>query len=643
MHTGRTAVSVLFGLTLALTVSAQPETHSGQDAMAARFAAGHEAMQAGRFVAAEEQFRAVLDSRPDLAEARANLGLVLFLQGEYKESVGELEAVAATDPDLTAAQLFLGLGYLKLGEPGRAIPSLQRSLEESPANLEARGALAACFLAQGDYAGAVREYQAAFAHDPDKTEAWYRLGRQYLKLMSDLAGSLVFARPDSVWTLRLGADMLGLSQAWDAAVSYYEGALERDPSVSGLQASAGAAYLRSGDFVMAERRFLAELDANPRSEASRLGLAAINLQRGDMEAALVQVQRVWESNPQWLASRAELLLDQLSPDSARALVGGLPQENGAPARFLRAELLEHVGEAARAGSQRSRLIHEAESVPVNAPRTLPPADLCRVHRYRECVRALESRPSLARSQLLMMGRAYFELGQIERATIAFTHAMRGSEDPSPEAIYWTVRSLQLMADECFRRVEILAPGSWRVHQMRADAHRQRQADGEAAAEYRKAIDLKPDEPELHRSLGLLHLLNNSLEDAQASLETALQLNAADPRTLYIMGRLLIAKQQHEESIRFLERALRLDPNLIEARPSLGRAYMRAGRFKEASVELEKGLALDHYGDIHYSLFQAHRRLGNPEAAQKALERSTAMRRSSFARDRSKFDRWIKSE
>lgn len=600
-------------------------------------------MRAGRFASAEAEYRAVLELLPELAEARANLGLVLFLQGEYKDSVAEFERVAATSPDLQAAHLFLGLGHLKLGSPAKAIPSLERSLQDSPANLEARAALAACYVAQGDYAGAVREFQAAFTHNPDKTEAWYRLGREYLNLMSELAGSLVFASPDSVWAARLGADMLGLSQAWDAAATYYETALARNASLPGLHVAAGRAYLRLGDSEAAERHFRAELEANPRSEAARLGLAELSLQKGEMGAALAQVEQIWEGNRQWLASRADFPTLRIPPDTALELIGKLPRADAGPERFLQAELLEEAGDIVQAGSHRSLLAQEIDRGPPAEPGPAQPGELCRAHRYQECVRALESRPSLARSELLMMGRAYLELGQVERATTAFTHAMRGSVELSPEAVYWTVRSLQSMADQCFRRVEALAPGSWRVHQLRAEAHRQRQADDEAAAEYRKAIELKPDEPELHRSLGLLYLLNNSLGDAQQSLERALELNAADPRTLYMMGRLFIAKQQHQESIRFLEGALRLDPNLIEARPSLGRAYMRAERFEEAAIELEKGLALDYYGDIHYSLFQAHRRLGNLEAAKEALDRSTAMRRSSFARDRGKFDRWIKSE
>lgn len=642
MNSRRIAASLLAWLWLAPATSAQVDD-SSREAVMARFAAGATAMESGQFPAAETEYRAVLELVPDLSEARANLGLVLFLQGKFADSVSELERVASEKPELSAAHLFLGLGHLKLGSPARAIPALERSLEDSPANLEARRALATCYLAEGDYAGAVREFQAAFSYEPDTAGAWFRLGRDYMNLMSELAGSLVIGQPGSVWASRLGADMLALSQAWEAAARYYETALAKDPDLAGLHGSAGSAYLRLGDLQPAERHFKAELRLFPRSEQALLGLAELDLAGGDAGSALDRVTEIWASNPQFLAGRAHFPVRPIPPESALELIGKLPRADGGPSRFLQAMLFEQAGDVERARLQRSLLAGEIERAPVHDAGSRGPEELCREHLFGPCARALESRPSLARAELILLGRAYLALGQDERATIAFTHSMSRSPGESPEAVYWTVRTLQSLADQCFQKVEEVDPGSWRVHQLRAEAHRQRQADDEAIEEYRRAIELKPDEPELHRSLGLVYLLNNSYDEAQQYLERALELDGASPRTLYVMGRLYVARQQHEESIRFLEGALRLDPNLVEARPSLGRAYLRAGRLEEAAVQLEKGLVLDYYGDIHYSLFQAHRGLGNLDRAKAALDRSVEMRKSSFARDRGKFDRWIKSE
>ena len=633
----RAAAALL--LLLPAVLSAQPALE--QSDVRTRFQEGQTALQAGRFAEAETEFRAALDAEPGLSEARVNLGLALFLQGKYQHSVDELEQAARALPALPAAHLFLGLGHLKLGSSDRAIAALSRSLELDPANLEAHRALAACHLAKGDYASAVQEFQAAFSHSPDRTEAWYLLGRDYMGLMSDLAGRLVVEQPDSVWATRLGADMLALSEAWEAAANYYEAAVTKRAGLPGLHSALGSARLRLGQLDEAAASFEDELRTDPRSEQALLGLAEISLARGDAASALERVAAVWASFPQWLESQPAFESSAIAPESAAKALQSLGNSEGGPAAFLAWALSASAGDTAAAA--RARFERAIQATPMRSGGASEAVSLCADHLYSACAQALVSRRSMTRAELLLLGRAYLALGQHERALIAFTHAMRGTDEAPPEAVYWTVRTLRSLADLCFEQVERLAPQSWRVHQLRAEAHRQRQADDEAIVEYRRAIELKPDAAELHRSLGLLYLLNNAYDEAQGALEKALDLDGANPRSLYVTGRLFVARQQHAESIPYLETALQLDPNLVEARPSLGRAYLRVGRVEEAAAQLEQALVLDYYGDIHYSLFQAYRRLGNMERARLALDRSTEMRKRSFARDRSKFERWIKSE
>lgn len=627
-------------LLLPAVLWAQPALE--QSDVRTRFQAGQTALQAGRFAQAETEFRAALDSDPGLSEARVNLGLALFLQGKYRLSVDELEQAAHALPDLPAAHLFLGLGHLKLGASDQAIAALSRSLELEPANVEAHRALAACHLAKGDYASAVQEFQAAFSHSPDRTEAWYLLGRDYMGLMSDLAGRLVVEQPDSVWAARLGADMLALSEAWEAAGNYYAAAVAKRSDLPGLHSALGSVRLRLGQLGEAAASFEDELRTDPRSEQALLGLAEISLARGDAASALERVAAVWDSFPQWLGSQPAFESGAITPESAAKLLQLLGPSEAGPAAFLVWALSASAGDTATAAA-RARFERAVQAVPTRSAEASDAASLCADHLYSACAQALVSRSSMTRAELLLLGRAYLALGQHERAVIAFTHAMRGADEAPPEAVYWTVGTLRALADLCFEQVEKLAPQSWRVHQLRAEAHRQRQADDQAIAEYLRAIELKPDAAELHRSLGLIYLLNNAYAEAEQALEKALDLDAANPRSLYVTGRLFVARQQHAESIPYLETALQLDPNLVEARPSLGRAYLRVGRAEEAATQLEQALILDYYGDIHYSLFQAYRRLGDMERARQALAKSAEMRKRSFARDRTKFERWIKSE
>jgi tetratricopeptide (TPR) repeat protein len=65
---------------------------------------------------------------------------------------------------------------------------------------------------------------------------------------------------------------------------------------------------------------------------------------------------------------------------------------------------------------------------------------------------------------------------------------------------------------------------------------------------------------------------------------------------------------------------------------LGTAYVRLGQFANAIPKLKEAAPTDHYGNVHYQLYLAYRKLGQAELAQKALARSQDLRRSSLERD-----------
>src|SRR5262249_20629478 len=94
----------------------------------------------------------------------------------------------------------------------------------------------------------------------------------------------------------------------------------------------------------------------------------------------------------------------------------------------------------------------------------------------------------------------------------------------------------------------------------------------------------------------------------------------------------VQKRENEEAVPYLQRALRLQPDLAEASGLLGTAYVRLGQFGNAIPKLEKAASLDHYGNVHYQLYLAYRKLGQNTLAQKALLRLQDIRRSSLEHD-----------
>jgi tetratricopeptide (TPR) repeat protein len=201
-----------------------------------------------------------------------------------------------------------------------------------------------------------------------------------------------------------------------------------------------------------------------------------------------------------------------------------------------------------------------------------------------------------------------------------------------QASYWLERSYQALGAENYARLEESFPASWRAHHLRAEGAALRGNVDQALREYKAALELRPNEPELHAALGEFYMERHTYDLAASELEKALALDASSVHTLYLVGRLYVETRDNEKAVPYLERALRLQPNLAEANSLLGTAYLRLGRVADAVPRLEKAASIDHYGNIHYQLYVACRKLGKAELAQKELARSHELRRNALERD-----------
>jgi tetratricopeptide (TPR) repeat protein len=256
---------------------------------------------------------------------------------------------------------------------------------------------------------------------------------------------------------------------------------------------------------------------------------------------------------------------------------------------------------------------------------------CKLHLYSQCIAAIEKLKPVTWSAHLQLGKTYFTLQQYQRAAEELSK-VHGDQIANSETSYWLERTYQALGAESYAQLEASFPDSWRTHQLRAEGFALRRDRDNAIKEYQAALHLRPDEAELHEALGEFYLDNRSDDDAQRELAKAVALDPSRTKTLYLLGRLYVLDNENEKAVPFLRRALQLQPNLNEASGLLGTAYVRLGQFADAVPSLEKAAQLDHFGNIHYQLYQAYRKLGRTELAQKALARSQDIRRSSLERD-----------
>ena len=628
-------VTAFFLLTFSVIVPGFAASQSSEQEVERSFRAGQAALRQGDFARATEEFKKVLTLDPNLLEAEVNLGLAYQGLLQYDLAVRYLDKAVRERPNLLGLNVVVGMDYLKLGAPDKASPFLQRALKLDPSNRDAHEAMALYHLSQEDFRGAAAEFRQIAALDSDKAEAWFKLGHQYLDLAARLAYRGARLYRESAWGHRFLGDILFERNRWEDAAQEYRKALGVEPRQSGLNTLLGEADLHAGKLEESETEFRLDLQLDSRNELAWLGLANLQLAKGQASEALASIGKVWQISPEFLKLRPEFPSIELTRETAQASISRLLDQPEGPAKqFLLAGLYASMSENELSERQWKSFQNDFSKWQ-QASRANPQAhanpDPCKAHLYSRCIASLQTAKHLTDSAQLLLGKTYFSLQQYERAAGALAQ-VHGDSNINAEASYWLERTYQALGAEAYARLEDSFPDSWRTHQLRAEGSALRGDLDEAVKEYQVALRLRPDEAELHEALGEFYLDNHSDADAQGELEKAVKLDPSRTKTLYLLGRMYVLDRENEKAVRYLQRALQLQPNLNEASGLLGTAYVRMGQFADAIPKLEKAAPLDHYGNVHYQLYLAYKKLGQAELAQKAFARSQDLRQSSLERD-----------
>src|SRR5207302_1718440 len=107
----------------------------------------------GEMMAATVALRDALRLRPDLAEARASLGLALYAMGDLDGAVEELRGLLRVRPDLAEARLTLASALVARQDWPAARAELETALAAKPELLQAGYTLGVVRYAPGARAG----------------------------------------------------------------------------------------------------------------------------------------------------------------------------------------------------------------------------------------------------------------------------------------------------------------------------------------------------------------------------------------------------------------------------------------------------------------------------------------------------------
>lgn len=164
------------------------------------------------------------------------------------------------------------------------------------------------------------------------------------------------------------------------------------------------------------------------------------------------------------------------------------------------------------------------------------------------------------------------------------------------------------------------PASYRVHELSAEIFELENRYSDAVAEYRKAITLNPNAPELHFHLGRAILLQShsreALQEASAEFRSELKVSPEDSASHFQLGQIAQAQGNTADAKTHFERAVSLSPTFVQALIALGKIHLQNKQYQEAVSALTRATQLQPGNEsAHYALLTAYRDSGHMDKAK----------------------------
>jgi tetratricopeptide (TPR) repeat protein len=329
MSTGK-AIVLLSAMLLsaASTVFSQtPPTHQQQ--IESHKAQAQAYLSQNRPDLAAGEFKAIVALEPNNADARGNLGVLLFFQGAYADAVPQLRAALKLQPTLWKIQALLGMAEKRTGDVSSALADLSKAfpkVKEQKIRIDTGMELIEIYSAAGELDKAATTVNVLRELDPTNVEIIYTAYRIYSDLVDESRLSLSVAGPNSARMHQMMAHELARQGRTDEAIANYRQALAINPNLPGLHFEL-AEMLNNpaveGGPAEAEKEYKAALAMNSFDEKSECRLGEIAALRGDQEEASTRYARALQlqpNDPEANIGMAKVLMFRNQTEKAEALL-----------------------------------------------------------------------------------------------------------------------------------------------------------------------------------------------------------------------------------------------------------------------------------------------------------------------------------
>ena len=298
------SVFSLFALLLTATTACFSQTApSPQQQVQEHTRKAQEYLRENRPDLAVPEFKAIVALEPNNADARGNLGVLLFFQGAYADAIPQLRAALKMQPSLWKIQALLGMAEKRTGDIHAATADLEKSfpkVKEQKIRIDTGMELVDIYSTAGEMDKAAATVSVLRELDPTNVEILYTAYRLYSDLADEARLSLIVVGPNSARTHQMMAHELARQGNTTEAIANYREALKLEPNLPGLHFEL-AEMLNSSSAPdapqQAELEYKAALAANPFDEKAECRLGDLASAKGDTSGAYEHYQRALKLQP----------------------------------------------------------------------------------------------------------------------------------------------------------------------------------------------------------------------------------------------------------------------------------------------------------------------------------------------------------
>jgi tetratricopeptide (TPR) repeat protein len=193
----RTAVAALAIVSIA----------AAQEDLTKLYSEAQQAQAAGDLATAARRYEVIVQQRPQMAEAYANLGNLYYQQGQANRAKSVYQKAIHLKPELAGPHFFLGVIAFDEHDYSAALTDLNRAEALQASNPLIYSYLGYTRYARSEFRKAAAELEKAAALNPADIDVLYHLGKSYSHLAGDSLSQLQKQFPDSAYITQARAHL----------------------------------------------------------------------------------------------------------------------------------------------------------------------------------------------------------------------------------------------------------------------------------------------------------------------------------------------------------------------------------------------------------------------------------------------------